>query len=86
MIATALALMMTANLIDLIPNATQTTLTWLWAGALAGRMELRNLSPVSAGDSLQSGPSPKRKRTAYARGQLSDSPYRRNLSQRHSSR
>lgn len=32
----ALALIMAANLIDLIPNATLTPLTWLGAGALAG--------------------------------------------------
>ncbi|MFC3169182.1 hypothetical protein [Paracoccus fontiphilus] len=35
-----LALAMTANLIDLIPNATLTPVTWLLAGALAGRLEL----------------------------------------------
>ncbi|MEP1356257.1 MAG: hypothetical protein ABJX32_04295 [Tateyamaria sp.] len=36
----ALCLILTANLIDLIPNATMTSLTWLIAGALAGRLEV----------------------------------------------
>lgn len=35
-----LALALTANLLDLIPNATLTAVTWLMAGALAGRLEL----------------------------------------------
>ena len=40
MATSALCLVLTANLIDLIPNATFTPLTWLIAGALAGRLEL----------------------------------------------
>lgn len=35
-----LALMLTANLIDLIPNATVTPLTWMLAGVVWGRLEL----------------------------------------------
>ncbi|MFT6073174.1 MAG: hypothetical protein ACJAZ1_000080 [Yoonia sp.] len=35
----ALALVLAANLIDLIPNATLTPVTWLVAGALVGRLE-----------------------------------------------
>lgn len=35
-----LSLALTANMIDLIPNATLTPVTWLLAGALAGRLEL----------------------------------------------
>lgn len=35
-----IALALTANLIDMIPNATLTPVTWLLAGALAGRLEL----------------------------------------------
>jgi hypothetical protein len=35
-----LALVLSANMIDMIPNGTQTTLTWLMAGALLGRLEL----------------------------------------------
>lgn len=41
-----LALVMAANLIDMIPNATSTPLTWLVAGALLGRLEYR--VPVTA--------------------------------------
>lgn len=40
-LAIALALALTANLIDLLPNAGITPLTWMLAGALAGRMELQ---------------------------------------------
>lgn len=39
-----IALMLTANLVDLIPNATLTPVTWLLAGALAGRLELGQVS------------------------------------------
>lgn len=35
-----LSLALTANMIDLIPNATLTPVTWLLAGALVGRLEL----------------------------------------------
>jgi hypothetical protein len=38
---TALAIMLAVNLIDLIPNATLTPLTWLMVGALMGRSEIR---------------------------------------------
>ena len=37
---TTVAALLAANIFDLLPNGTLTTLTWLWAGALAGRMEL----------------------------------------------
>jgi hypothetical protein len=48
-----LCLVLTANLIDLIPNATVSPITWLVAGALVGRLELqrieaRNAQPVLA--------------------------------------
>lgn len=35
-----IAMALSANLIDLLPNATLTPVTWLLAGALAGRLEL----------------------------------------------
>jgi hypothetical protein len=45
----ALSLILVANMIDLIPNATSTPLTLLMAGALAGRLELaRDSLPASA--------------------------------------
>lgn len=43
-----LALIMVAYMIDLIPNATLTPMTWLIAGALAGRLELTNSDLASA--------------------------------------
>ena len=46
----ALALMLAANLLDLLPNATLEPLTWLMAGALLGQAEiLRQERRVMAG-------------------------------------
>lgn len=59
------ALALTANLIDLIPNATLTAVTWLLAGSLAGRLELGRMPETTgqpAGD--QALPAP---RNAYSR-------------------
>jgi hypothetical protein len=42
-----LALALTANLIDLIPNATLTPVTWLIAGGLAGGYAVRRPAPAS---------------------------------------
>lgn len=41
-------LMLTANLIDLIPNATATPLTWMLAGAVWGRLELKPMQLASS--------------------------------------
>jgi hypothetical protein len=41
-----LALMLAANLVDLLPNSSLTPVTWLIAGALLGRMELRTEAVV----------------------------------------
>ena len=38
-VATGLALMLSANLIDILPNSTLTPLSWLLAGAVLGRVE-----------------------------------------------
>jgi hypothetical protein len=47
-LATAgLAVVLTCNLIDLIPNATLTPLTWLMAGALVGRIEFGRISEAA---------------------------------------
>ena len=43
-----LGLIMVAYMIDLIPNASLTPMTWLIAGALAGRLELINSDLASA--------------------------------------
>jgi len=43
---TLLVLLLTANLFDLLPNATITPLTWILAGALWGRIELGDMSKV----------------------------------------
>lgn len=42
-----LALALTANMIDLIPNGTLTPVTWLLAGALAGRLELGRMADMA---------------------------------------
>ncbi|WP_207101604.1 hypothetical protein [Paracoccus shandongensis] len=44
-----LAMALTANMIDLIPNATLTPVTWLLAGALAGRLELGRMAETAGG-------------------------------------
>lgn len=59
------ALALTANLLDLLPNATLTPVTWLLAGALAGRLELGRLpDPVTA---AQSGPLIPDRQNRYSR-------------------
>ena len=40
MFLAALALIISANIVELLPNATLTPWTWLLAGALLGRSEL----------------------------------------------
>lgn len=42
-----LGLVLAANLIDLLPNASLTPITWMIAGALWGRLELQRISPVA---------------------------------------
>ena len=52
--STVSALVLAAGLVDLIPNATMTPVTWLFAGALAGRLERmgvnREIPSVNSGD------------------------------------
>lgn len=55
---------LTANMIDLIPNATLTPVTWLLAGALAGRLELGRIADT-AGAPLATDPAVRR--NAYTR-------------------
>lgn len=54
---------LTANLIDLIPNGTLTPVTWLLAGALAGRLELGRVSEGAAAEAASLPP----RRNAYSR-------------------
>ncbi|RJK94694.1 hypothetical protein D3P06_18490 [Paracoccus aestuarii] len=58
-----IAMVLTANMIDLIPNATLTPVTWLLAGALAGRLELGRV----AADSAVQPAGPVLRRNAYTR-------------------
>jgi hypothetical protein len=44
--AIALSLMLSVNLIDTLPNGTLTPLTWLMAGAVLGRVELRSVTDL----------------------------------------
>jgi hypothetical protein len=55
---TALALMMTANLIDMIPNGTSTPLSWFMAGALFGRLEYGAVRAPSAAASATAAARP----------------------------
>lgn len=51
----ATALMLAANLMDLLPNATLTPLTWLMAGALLGHAEALRQARHDAGRGLHAG-------------------------------
>lgn len=58
LVTTGMVVMMTANLIDLIPNATLTPLTWLLAGSMAGYYDLittRRKSALSPTDLRRRG-------------------------------
>lgn len=52
-----LAMALTANMIDMIPNGTLTPVTWLMAGALAGRLELGRVTD-NPGGTVPEGPRP----------------------------
>lgn len=60
-----IALALTANLIDLLPNATLTPVTWLLAGALAGRLELGRISEKDA--AISTSEIPAERRNIYSR-------------------
>src|SRR5690606_36437626 len=46
---TGLALALAVNLLDLLPNSSLTAVTWLMAGALAGRLEVVSIkNPIAA--------------------------------------
>lgn len=62
-----LALMLVANLIDLLPNSSLTPITWIIAGALAGRLEIKRVAVVQKAVALETG----RSRLPYSRD-LSD--------------
>jgi hypothetical protein len=54
-----LALLLAANATDMIPNATETPLTWLLAGALLGRMELAYNPSPDAQAQTEAAPPPR---------------------------
>ena len=59
--AAGIALILAANLLDLLPNGTLVSLTWLMAGALLGHAEmLRNARIAKAGPGAQPSPAPRR--------------------------
>jgi hypothetical protein len=61
-----LCLVLAANMVDLIPNGTQTPVTWLVTGALLGRLELGRItdtSPASPAEVLTRSPYTRQRRT-----------------------
>lgn len=62
----ALSLVLAINLVDLVPNAGLTPVTWMLAGALLGRIEdIRRTAPASESDgATDAEPSPARPRLA----------------------
>lgn len=49
-----LGLMMAANLVDLLPNASLSPLTWLMAGAITGRLEIRQSAGAETESEVES--------------------------------
>jgi hypothetical protein len=48
LVSASLGLVLVANLIDLIPNSGLSTVTWLMAGAIVGRLEIQNVNDVES--------------------------------------
>lgn len=61
-----LVLILTANLLDLIPNATVTPLTWMLAGAIWGRLELGKVKTLDDGTDAADEP-PAKQKVRYTR-------------------
>ncbi|MEM6635705.1 MAG: hypothetical protein AAF667_07410 [Pseudomonadota bacterium] len=81
LLTTGLALALTANLIDLIPNATFTPITLLMAGALAGHFELLSArSPSVPEDAVTEEASQARRSVQYQREQKPEEPDQARLS------
>lgn len=57
-----IALALAANIADLVPNSSATPLTWLLAGSLWGRLELRNVTAADAPSEI-----PSAQRSGYRR-------------------
>lgn len=82
LVTSGLCLMMAANVIDLIPNSGVSPVTWMIAGALAGRLELGRLSektpqpqPADPAQRPRRRPGPDRQRpagTIYTRQKPAD--------------
>lgn len=66
-VAIALALALAAMIADLIPNASQSPVIWLLAGALVGRLEVRNVESAEPSGAPADDPAEARK-IRYARG------------------
>ena len=45
-----LAIILAGNLLDLLPNATSTSLTWMFVGALWGRLEMQKIEEIQASE------------------------------------
>lgn len=78
LVSLSVAVLLTANLLDLLPNATLTPVTWLWAGALAGRLELRENVAMKTAVSQDQDLDRPSTRPVYSRAISEHSPYRRN--------
>ncbi len=61
----ALCLVLVANMVDTIPNAGLTPVTWLMAGALIGRVELGRITSETAAETAPADP---RRHTRFAPG------------------
>lgn len=66
-VSVGLALVLTANLVDLIPNSGLTPVTWLLAGALCGRLEYKTAPQTPHAQPVSTAEPANRKGPVYAR-------------------
>ena len=59
-----IAMMLSANLIDILPNASLTPLSWLLAGAILGRAEIAVMNPVDTAGKAKTQDPPRGLRSA----------------------
>ena len=65
-----LAMALTANLVDLIPNSGLSPVTWLLAGALCGRLEHQKVSGAARPEEIADPGPPGRRAAVLARDGL----------------
>lgn len=73
-----LAMILAGNVVDLIPNATVTPITWMIAGAIWGRIELGDLRRQEASETQMEPAGLRRSAAGYRKSEEAPSPNTRN--------